>query len=97
MKIYDFSAIETVYVVGDIQSEFDTLMSSLNRGFKEKMSDDDIHPKEAERRKKEEERKHLEMVRRMRNQGIRINPQIQFPTLAMPQDSFTIKADYALA
>jgi hypothetical protein len=95
MKIYDFSAIETVYVVGDIQGEFDTLMSSLNKGFKEKMSDDDIHPKEAERRKKEEERKHLEMVRRMRNQGIRINRQIQFPTLAMPQDSFTIKADYA--
>lgn len=95
MKIYDFSSIENVYVVGDIQGEYDTLMSSLNKGFKEKMSDDDIHPKEAERRKKEEERKHLEMERRMRNQGITMNYQIQFPTLAMPQDSFTIKADYA--
>lgn len=95
MKIYDFSTIEKVYVVGDIQGEYDTLMSSLNKGFKEKMSDDDIHPKEAERRKKEEERKHLEMERRMRNQGIPMNYQIQFPTLAMPQDSFTIKADYA--
>ena len=97
MKIYDFSSIENVYVVGDIQGEFDTLMSSLNKGFKEKMSDDDIHPKEAERRKKEEERSRLAMERRMHNQGIRLNHQIQFPTLAMPQDSFTIKADYASA
>ena len=93
MKIYDFSAIEKVYVVGDIQGEFDTLMSSLNKGFKEKMSDDDIHPKEAERRKKEEERRQLQMERRMRNQGIRINA-----VDMMPKDVpnyFTIKADYA--
>lgn len=95
MKIYDFSAIEKVYVVGDIQGEFDTLMSSLNRGFMEKMSDDDIHPKEAERRKKEEERRQLQMEERMRNQEIRMNRQIQLPPLAMPQGSFTIKADYA--
>lgn len=93
MKIYDFSSIEKVYVVGDIQGEFDTLMSSLNKGFKEKMSDDDIHPKEAERRKKEEERRQLQMERRMRNQGIRINA-----VDMMPKDVpnyFTIKADYA--
>lgn len=95
MKTYDFSSIEKIYVVGDVQGEFDTLMSSLNRGFMEKMSDDDIHPKEAERRKKEEERSRLAMERRMHNQEIRMNHQIQFPPLAMPQGSFTIKADYA--
>lgn len=95
MKTYDFSSIEKIYVVGDVQGEFDTLMSSLNRGFMEKMSDDDIHPKEAERRKKEEERRQLQMEERMRNQEIRMNRQIQLPPLAMPQGSFTIKADYA--
>ena len=99
MKTYDFSSIEKIYVVGDVQGEFDTLMSSLNREKKKKMSDDDIHPKEAERRKKEEERSRLAMERQMHNQGIRLNHQIQFPNLAMPQnvstDSFTIKADYA--
>ena len=87
MKTYDFSSIEKIYVVGDVQGEFDTLMSSLNRGFKEKMSDDDIHPKEAERRKKEEERRRLQMEERMRNQGIRMGRQIQFPNLAMPQNA----------
>ena len=90
MNIYDFSSIEKIYVVGDIQGEFSTLMSYLNKGFREKMSDDDIHPKEAERRKKEEERKHLEMVRRMHNQGIRINAADMMPK-NMYSD-FTIKA-----
>ena len=92
MKTYDFSSIEKIYVVGDIQGEFSTLMSYLNKGFKEKMSDDDIHPKEAERRKKEEERKYLEMVRRMHNQGIRINAADMMPKNI--SSDFTIKANY---
>lgn len=93
MKIYDFSSIEKVYVVGDIQGDFSTLMSYLNRGFREKMSDDDIHPKELEKRKRDEERSRLAMERRMHNQGIRINAADM-----MPKDesmgSFTLKADY---
>lgn len=90
MNIYDFSSIEKIYVVGDIQGEFSTLMSYLNKGFREKMSDDDIHPKEAERRKKEEERSRLAMERRMHNQGIRINAADMMPK-NMYSD-FTIKA-----
>jgi len=93
MKIYDFSSIEKVYVVGDIQGEFSTLMSYLNRGFMEKMSDDDIHPKEAERRKKEEERSRLAMERRMHNQGIRINAADMMPKNML--GDFTIKANYS--
>ena len=84
MKIYDFSLIKKIYVVGDIQGEFSTLMSYLNKGFREKMSDDDIHPKELEKRKRDEERNRLAMERRMHNQGIRVGP----------MDSFTLKADY---
>ena len=84
MKIYDFSSIEKIYVVGDIQGEFSTLMSYLNKGFREKMSDDDIHPKELEKRKRDEERNRLAMERRMHNQGIRVGS----------MDSFTLKADY---
>ena len=95
MKTYDFSSIEKIYVVGDVQGEFDTLMSSLNRGFMEKISDDDIHPKEAERRKKEEERRQLQMEERMRNPGIRMGHIMPLADLGMPQGSFTIKADYA--
>ena len=79
MKIYDFSSIEKIYVVGDIQGEFSTLMSYLNRGFREKMSDDDIHPKEVEKRKRDEERSRLAMERRMHNQGIRINAADMMP------------------
>lgn len=90
MKIYDFSSIEKVYVVGDIQGEFSTLMSYLNRGFREKMSDDDMHPKELEKRKRDEERSRLAMERRMHNQGIRINAADMMPK-NMSSD-FTIKA-----
>lgn len=93
MKIYDFSSIEKVYVVGDIQGEFSTLMSYLNKGFREKMPDDDIHPKEAERRKKEEERSRLAMERRMHNQGIRINAADMMPKNML--SDFTIKANYS--
>lgn len=90
MKIYDFSSIEKIYVVGDIQGEFSTLMSYLNRGFREKMSDDDIHPKELEKRKRDEERSRLAMERRIHNQGIRINAADMMPK-NIPSD-FTIKA-----
>lgn len=86
MKTYDFSSIEKIYVVGDVQGEFDTLMSSLNRGFMEKMSDDDIHPKEAERRKKEEERRQLQMEERMRNPGIRMGHIMPLADLGMRKD-----------
>ena len=94
MKIYDFSSIEKIYVVGDIQGEFSTLMSYLNRGFREKMSDDDIHPKELEKRKRDEEKSRLAMERRMRNQGIRINAADMMPKNG-PIGDFTIKASYA--
>lgn len=84
MKIYDFSSIEKIYVVGDIQGEFSTLMSYLNKGFREKMPDDDIHPKELEKRKRDEEKNRLAMGWRRCDQGIRVGP----------VDSFTLKADY---
>lgn len=90
MNIYDFSSIEKIYVVGDIQGEFSTLMSYLNKGFREKMSDDDMHPKELEKRKRDEERSRLAMERRMHNQGIRINA-ADMMRKDMSSD-FTIKA-----
>lgn len=93
MKTYDFSSIEKIYVVGDIQGEFSTLMSYLDRGFREKMSDDDIHPKELEKRKRDEEKSRLAMERRMHNQGLRINAEDMMPK-NVPSD-FTIKANYA--
>lgn len=55
MKHYDFSNIEKIYVVGGLMGEFTELIFRLNDGFKEKIDDTILHPKEIEKRKIKEE------------------------------------------